>query len=132
MDQGRILKLSNEISRLSGEIIHLSNQMESLVKEKNALLDEWVKEQPYFKVEWIADENGEYTYTSHRGFRRDLQYYIDSAKSKMRIVNERVDKGYLNSRLIKAYVWQNIPYEDIEKELIGLYEPTVIITLKDI
>lgn len=133
MNRDRIFKLSRMMESIRNRLNELSKETDELNKEYKELLDEWVKEQPYFKVEFMAeDSNGEYTYLSTNGFRFDLDHWVKSAKSRMKVLNDRVVAGKRITVITKAYVWENIPYKDIEKELIGLYEPTVVITLKDI
>lgn len=133
MNRERIFKLDRMMESIKNRLSELSKETDVLNKEYKELLDEWVKEQPYFKVELMAeDSNGEYTYLSTNGFRFDLDHWVKSAKSRMKVLNDRVVAGKRITVITKAYVWKDVSYKDIDKELIGLYKPTVIITLKDI
>lgn len=133
MNRERIFKLDRMMESIKNRLQELSKETDVLNKEYKELLDEWVKEQPYFKVELMAeDSNGEYTYLSTNGFRFDLDHWVKSAKSRMKVLNDRVVAGKRITVITKAYVWKDVPYKDIDKELIGLYKPTVTITLKDI
>lgn len=126
--------LRNAMNEINERLQELAQETDELTKKYNQLLKEWVIQQPHFKIEYIAeDADGEYTFGSGGGdFRFDLQHYVDNAKAKLKFFSIRKFRFKEHTKITKAYVWKNVPYEDIEKELIGLYEPTVIITLKDI
>jgi hypothetical protein len=134
MDQEIAFGLRNAMNAINERLQELAQETEELTKKYNQLLEEWAIQQPYFKIEYIAeDADGEYTFGSGGGdFRFDLQHYVDKAKAKLKFFSRRRPVFKQRTQITKAYVWENIPYEDIEKELIGLYEPAVVIILKDI
>lgn len=134
MDQEIVFGLLNVMNATNERLQELAQDVDELTKKYNQLLKEWRIQQPHFKIEYIAeDADGEYTFGSSCGdFRFDLQHYVDKAKDKLKFFSRRRLRFKQRTQITKAYVWENIPYEDIEKELIGLYKPTVIITLKDI
>lgn len=68
----------------------------------------------HYKIEWFNDSNT--CERNHYDCRFNLQHYISKAKAYMNHF------GYK-----KAYIFENISYEDVNKELINLYKPSIIL-----
>ena len=116
----KLSKLIDELQGLDNEIQRMYSDIARLTKRREYLVQLYVKLAPYYKIEYMAEENGEeYTYSSFFGYKHDFQWYVERAKARL---------CAKNFRLTKAYIWENIPHDDVNKELIGLYEPKLILT----
>lgn len=120
MDTNKVLDILNRIDIVNIQIEEASKLLIEMRTLKSELVKQYEKEVPYYKIEYIAKDGEEYTYRSYKGYRHNLQWYYDRAKAVL---------FKDNTPIIKAYIWEGIPYEDTEKELIGLYEPKLILTL---
>lgn len=120
MDTNKVLDILNEIGDIDRQIQKVSDLLARMRASKLELVEQYKKEAPYYKIEYISKDSEEYTYRSYKGYRHNFQWYYDQAKAVL---------SKDNTPIIKAYIWEGIPYEDTEKELIGLYEPKLILTL---
>lgn len=119
------MKTKDKQQLIKEQIQDLFTIIDNLEHLKSKLADLYVLVSPHYKIEFVVkykDDEDEYTYKSRIGYRFTLRDYIDRAEAEVNHLAERYP-------FVKAYIWQNIPYEEVNEELLGKYEPAAYVLL---